>query len=168
MEYDLGIYFEANGHGTVVFSDDLLKRLDGMTRLSLTVRRKAVACLAQLFVRLQLTLMACACHCGCKQPGATQAVKRLLAASRLINQAVGDALSDCLFVEAVLTLKGWSIQDWDNMYADLPSRQTKLAVKDRRVVVTVPDETRLTAPTELQDAIDALVAEVPSGRAFCR
>lgn len=27
VKFDIGIYFEANGHGTVLFSDALLKRL---------------------------------------------------------------------------------------------------------------------------------------------
>ena len=36
-----------------------------------------------------------------------RSVRRLLASATLINQAVGDALSDLLFCEAVLRLKGW-------------------------------------------------------------
>lgn len=36
-----------------------------------------------------------------------QTVRRLLASATLINQAVGDAMSDLLFCEAVLRLKGW-------------------------------------------------------------
>lgn len=86
--YDLGIYFEANGHGTVLFSDALLERF---TTLRSTASGPAAA-----------------------------ALDRILAASELINQAVGDAMSDALFVEAVLALKGWSVQDWDGMYNDLP------------------------------------------------
>ena len=76
--------------------------------------------------------------------------RRLLAASEVINQAVGDALSDLLFTETVLTLKGWSVQDWDGVYTDLPSRQTKLAVADRAAVVTTEDETSVIRPVELQ------------------
>ena len=83
-------------------------------------------------------------------------------------QAVGDAISDALFIEAVLTIKGWSVADWAATYTDLPSRQTKLAVADRNRILTTEDETRVTQPVELQAAIDALVAAVPSGRAFVR
>ena len=54
------------------------------------------------------------------------------------------------------------------VYADLPSRQAKLPVKDRAVVVTVEDESRLVAPQELQAALDALVGAVRHGRAFVR
>lgn len=35
-------------------------------------------------------------------------------------QAVGDAISDAMFVEAVLTIKGWTIEQWAAMYTDLP------------------------------------------------
>jgi phosphoacetylglucosamine mutase len=135
--YDVGVYFEANGHGTVLLHAAFLERLAGM-------------------------------DAGALSPAAATARARLLAASRLINQAIGDALSDAMFVEAVLALKGWSVQAWDALYADLPSRQTKLAVADRTAFVPVDDETRLVAPAPLQAAIDALVAAVPSGRAFVR
>ena len=137
-KYDVGVYFEANGHGTVLLHEEFLARLERAGSAELTA------------------------------PGAAEARARLLAASRLINQAIGDALSDALFVEAVLTLKRWSVQDWDALYVDLPSRQCKLAVADRTAVATIDDETRLTAPVKLQKEIDALVAATPRGRAFVR
>ncbi|XP_062146009.1 phosphoacetylglucosamine mutase-like [Alnus glutinosa] len=51
---------------------------------------------------------------------------RLLAVSKLINQAVGDALSGLLLVEAILQHMGWSRQRWSELYKDLLSRQLKL------------------------------------------
>lgn len=137
QKYDLGIYFEANGHGTVLFSPRLLRYLNSLPRDRMSEKAKA-------------------------------ALVRVLAAAQLINQAVGDAISDALFIEAVLTLKGWTIQDWAATYTDLPSRQTKLAVADRTVIVTTEDETRVVSLPELQAAIDALVAGTPKGRAFVR
>lgn len=137
LGYDVGVYFEANGHGTVLLHPAFLARLAAMDAGSLGLA-----------------------------PALARA--RLLAAARLINQAIGDALSDAMFVEGVLALKNWSVADWDALYEDLPSRQAKLAVSDRASFVTTPDETRLVAPAALQAAIDALVAAVPSGRAFVR
>ena len=55
-----------------------------------------------------------------------KAALRLLAVSKLINQAVGDALSGLLFVEAILRHVGWSIHRWTELYQDLPSRQLKV------------------------------------------
>ena len=34
----------------------------------------------------------------------------------LINQTVGDALSDMLMVEAILHARGWDVQDWSMAY----------------------------------------------------
>lgn len=55
-----------------------------------------------------------------------KAALRLLAVSKLINQAVGDALSNLLLVEAILQHMGWSIHKWVELYQDLPSRQLKV------------------------------------------
>ena len=46
--------------------------------------------------------------------------------SRCTWQAVGDALSGVLLVEAALRILGWTLSDWAATYADLPSRQLKV------------------------------------------
>jgi phosphoacetylglucosamine mutase len=135
--FDVGVYFEANGHGTILFHKSFLARL------------------ANIPVYNESNL-------------ATRARTRLLAASRLINQAIGDAISDALFIEAVLALKNWSITDWDALYTDLPSRQLKLAVPDRTAITTTADETHVVQPQKLQDEIDKLVSVVSKARAFVR
>ncbi|KAF4671269.1 Phosphoglucomutase-3 [Perkinsus olseni] len=137
-DYPIGMYFEANGHGTVVFKPQALAKFN-----SVLADEKASA-------------------------AAREAASRLIGLSWLINQAVGDAISDFLAVEAVLAVNGWSIGEWDAMYEDLPSRQGKIFVKDRTVVQCTDDETAAIAPAELQPAIDALVAKRECGRAFVR
>uniref|UniRef100_A0A803LU76 Phosphoacetylglucosamine mutase n=1 Tax=Chenopodium quinoa TaxID=63459 RepID=A0A803LU76_CHEQI len=126
-EYDIGIYFEANGHGTILFSDSVLSWLE--TKNS---------------------------ELSSSSTGSEykKAVLRLLAASKLINQAVGDALSGLLLVEAILLHTGWSIQKWNELYKDLPSRQLKVKVVDRTAVVTANAETIVVQPAGIQDAID--------------
>ena len=49
--------------------------------------------------------------------------------SVLINQAVGDALSDLLMTEVILLAKGWSAADWDALYTELPNRMRKVTVR---------------------------------------
>ena len=39
MEYDIGVYFEANGHGTVLFHDSLLAKLHAIDPATLSVGR---------------------------------------------------------------------------------------------------------------------------------
>lgn len=44
-------------------------------------------------------------------------------------QTVGDAISDMLLIEAILAIKGLTIQQWDAIYNDLPNRQLKVKVQ---------------------------------------
>jgi phosphoacetylglucosamine mutase len=90
--FDVGVYFEANGHGTVLFSEAARARIAAAAPTS-----PAAAQLAQLIL--------------------------------LINQTVGDALSDLLLVEAALVLLGLDMPAWEAQYADLPSRLSKVAVR---------------------------------------
>ncbi|XP_047338593.1 phosphoacetylglucosamine mutase [Impatiens glandulifera] len=140
-EFDIGIYFEANGHGTVLFSDATVEWLEKRNR-GFPVRSR-----------------------GSEQQ---KAVLRLLAVSKLINQAVGDALSGLLLVEAILLHMGWSIHRWNELYQDLPSRQLKVKVVDRTAIVTANAETVAVEPSGIQDAINTEVAKYPNGRCFIR
>ncbi|KAF5185486.1 Phosphoacetylglucosamine mutase [Thalictrum thalictroides] len=140
-EYDIGIYFEANGHGTILFSEHFISWLERRTNE-----------LASTFE-------------GSEQH---KAALRLLAISSLINQAVGDALSGLLLVEAILLYNGWSIQRWNELYQDLPSRQLKVKVADRNAVTTANAETVVVKPSGLQEAINIEVAKFPQGRSFIR
>lgn len=83
-----------------------------------------------------------------------KAALRLLAVSKLINQAVGDALSGLLLVETILRHMGWSIHQWNALYQDLPSRQLKVKVGDRTAVVTANAETVAVKPPGIQEAIN--------------
>ena len=137
LDYDIGVYFEANGHGTVLFSE---KTMDQFKKRMAQPRPKVQK----------------------------EAYTNLYYASQLFNQAVGDAICDALFVEAILTTQDMSVEDWDALYTDLPSRQTKVKVADRTLLKPISDETRLTEPSALQQKIDSAVKSVKNGRAFAR
>ncbi|MBW0507933.1 hypothetical protein O181_047648 [Austropuccinia psidii MF-1] len=122
--YDIGIYFEANGHGTVLFSDDLIKKLSTTSKL------------------YQL--------------------------AALINQTVGDSISDMLLVETILNARRWSMLDWDQGYEELPNRLVKVLVTDRRVFVTEDAERKLVEPVGMQAKLDDIVKGYQSGRSFVR
>jgi len=101
--FDIGVYFEANGHGTVVFGPHFYAYLAHAEALFMTAEASRPLSLQRL---------------------------RLLPS--LINQAVGDALSDLLLVDAILHIKGWDLQTWNALYSDMPSRMSKLKVTDRK------------------------------------
>jgi len=133
--YSVGVYFEANGHGTVLFSP--------------------------------LALEALATHQP-STPGQSTYLTHLLSLSDLINQTVGDAVSDMLLVEVVLAHKGYSGEEWDAIYSDLPNRLVKVVVKDRNIFETEDAERRLTSPPGLQQKLDDLIRKYDGGRSFVR
>lgn len=134
--FDIGIYFEANGHGTVLFSP-----------------------------AAQIKLQTAPEDCG---PVQRRAIDSLLALSDLINQTVGDAISDLLLVLVVLSINRWGPEEWDSAYKDLPNRLDKVVVKDRSIFKTTDAERRLTSPPGLQDKIDEVVKMFNQGRSFVR
>jgi phosphoacetylglucosamine mutase len=77
-------------------------------------------------------------------------------------------MSDMLAIEAVLCLKEWSIEQWDACYEDLPSRQCKLPVKDRSVIVCSEDETYVVEPAPLQERLNEAQGKHASYRCFVR
>ncbi|KAJ7596988.1 phosphoacetylglucosamine mutase [Mycena floridula] len=133
--YNIGVYFEANGHGTVLFSpstQDKLKMHQAST------------------------------------PAQSTAIGHLLNLVDLINQTVGDALSDMLLVETVLAHKSYTGVEWDSLYADLPNRLVKVVIGDRNAFRTEDAERRLVSPPGLQQQIDELVLRYEGGRSFVR
>lgn len=101
-------------------------------------------------------------------PDQKTAIKNLVALSELINQAVGDALSDLLLVEVVLAHRGYGAPEWDTGYEDLPNRLVKVEVPDRTIFKTTDAERKLTSPQGLQALIDEAVQKVEQGRSFVR
>lgn len=84
LDFDIGVYFEANGHGTVLFSPTAIAKLEAENQTE------------------------------------------ILLLAKLVNQTVGDALSDMLTVEAILYLLNWTMDDWSNIYSDYPNRLMKV------------------------------------------
>ncbi|KAB5551201.1 phosphoglucomutase/phosphomannomutase domain-containing protein [Coniochaeta sp. 2T2.1] len=135
LSFDVGVYFEANGHGTVLFSREALK----------TFQTKKP-----------------------QSPGQKDALETLVALSDLINQTIGDALSDMLMVEVILAHKGWTLRDWAMTYSDLPNKLVRVEVKDKDLFRTTDAERKLSHPEGAQAAINDEVKKYKSARAFAR
>ncbi|EFX01816.1 n-acetylglucosamine-phosphate mutase [Grosmannia clavigera kw1407] len=133
--FDVGVYFEANGHGTVLFSADAV----------------------QAFAATQP-----------QSPAQKEALDTLAAVADLINQTVGDAISDMLLVEVILAHKVWTLRDWAQTYSDLPNRLVRVEVLDKDVFQTTDAERRLSHPSGAQDEIDQCVRKYTSARSFAR
>lgn len=98
----------------------------------------------------------------------SQAAKKLLLTIDVINETVGDAISDMLLVEVILQSNGWDVKEWFEMYSDLPNVQKKVLVTDRNVITTTDAERKCVTPAGLQNEIDKAVAKYPRGRSFVR
>lgn len=133
--YDVGVYFEANGHGTVLFSP--------VTQEKLSSHQPST-------------------------PAQSTSLNHLVNLTQLINQTVGDALSDMLLVEVVLAHKNYTGVEWDSLYADLPNRLVKVVVGDRNAFKTEDAERKLVSPAGLQAKVDELVRRYEGGRSFVR
>ena len=134
-QFDVGIYFEANGHGTVTFSERAVRLIRITEAMS---------------------------------PRQAHALSSLAACLELVNQTVGDALSDLLMAEVVLAQQCWSAADWSAAYTDLPNRLVKVEVADRGIFKAVDAERRLESPAGAQEEIDRVVGLFVRGRAFAR
>jgi len=76
----------------------------------------------------------------------TKGGSKLNALMDVINQTVGDAISDMLLVECVLADRDWDCDQWFNCYKDLPNRLGKVAVRDRAMVTTTDAERKVVTP----------------------
>ncbi|XP_069091711.1 phosphoacetylglucosamine mutase isoform X1 [Pleurodeles waltl] len=137
QEFDIGVYFEANGHGTVLFSKSAEETIRQLAKHETDAKKREAAEMFENTINL-------------------------------INQTVGDAISDMLLIEAILLLKNLTVQQWDAIYTDLPNRQLKVKVADRRVIETTDAERRAVTPPGLQEKIDDLVKQYKLSRAFVR
>ncbi|KAK4165734.1 putative phosphoacetylglucosamine mutase [Cladorrhinum sp. PSN259] len=133
--FDIGVYFEANGHGTVLFSPDAVSAFKKTEPQS---------------------------------PAQKDALDTLAALSDLINQTVGDALSDMLMVEVILAHKNWDLRDWSMTYSDLPNRLVRVEVGNKDRFRTTDAERRLSHPAGCQAEIDAEVKKFKDARSFAR
>lgn len=135
LALDVGAYFEANGHGCILFGEKFVTQVSSV---------------------------------AAGEGAEAAAARELLLFRDLINEAVGDAIAGVLGVEVVLNLLDMSCSEWLGMYTDLPSRQIKVAVKDRSSFETTNVERTCVKPDGLQAEIDKLVEAAPRGRAFVR
>ena len=148
--YDIGIYFESNGHGTVIFNDAYYRYLNDIEQI------------------LYSSSSSSSSHHDSDGIAATKrpdpnvfcAYQRLKILPSLINQAVGDAISDLLLIDAILYIKDWTLSDWyTSLYTNLPSRQMKVKVLDRTIIHTNDSETQCLSPVAVQPALDQLMEQ---------
>lgn len=145
--YDIGIYFESNGHGTIHLSARALNIFMCDTKDS------------------------SAASAGDHGPSAEKERKsdEFKTLCTILNVYTGDGISDIMLVEHILRYFDWDVGKWYSLYADRPSRLIKLAVKNKNLISTVDAGRKCRSPNGLQAEIDSIVARFgPRARCFVR
>lgn len=130
IQFDIGLYFEANGHGTIWFSEKakiLISRSQDQRKSNLS---------------------------------------KLL---NIINNYVGDAISDMLVVETILLHYDWNIETWDKLYVDKANSLTKVKVADKNQFETTNAGRTCIRPLGLKAEVDKILSQYePGTRCFIR
>lgn len=138
--YDIGIYWEPNGHGTVLFKDSTIAKFESL-RSSVTIDGGEEARLESISV--------------------------LLAISRLANQAVGDGVADLLLICGILCCESMTFDSWLKQYQEHCSCNMVVHVEDKSVILTEDYDRVVKTPGELRKVISGITAD-PGCRAFVR
>lgn len=139
-KFDVGIYWEPNGHGTVLFSD---RAVDALAVAHEGTMREAV----DLERRTSLSM--------------------LIAVSELANQAVGDGVADLLLVLGILSCEGMSFTNWVKLYDERCSSNLVVRVADKTVIKTMDCDRFVKEPVALREVIEK-VSGAEGCRAFVR
>jgi phosphoacetylglucosamine mutase len=147
--FDIGIYFESNGHGTVVFHPEKLAELEHAIATVQQVQGKTDEEKKDILSLLQ--------H-----------LKLLYYFLIEANQGVGDAISNFLQIETALAALKMNAADWKALYKDLVNANTKIVVKNRFAVKVNYDQSKVTEPADIQPKIEEICSKYEMGRAFIR
>uniref|UniRef100_A0A915E978 Phosphoacetylglucosamine mutase n=1 Tax=Ditylenchus dipsaci TaxID=166011 RepID=A0A915E978_9BILA len=138
-KFDVGVYFEANGHGTICFSQNFHEFIDS-------------------FVNSET---------GEEIPRPVQLLRQLAGViNEVVGDGIADLLAvECILRYYNWSIQDWELET----YKSLPSCSRKVQVKDRERYKTKQDvETELVEPSGLQSKIDAIVKKYKRARAFVR
>ena len=152
--FDIGVYFEANGHGTVIFNETFLEKIDAL------LSNKETLMNAQ-FIRNNEELRK-------NVEEYYEFIEFYFNACKLANPSVGDAICNFLIFELALTYLKLNYEDTLNLYTDLKSKTSKIAVKSKENVKTTDIEDKVTSPKGLQEQIDDVVRRHDGRKAFLR
>lgn len=138
--FDVGVYWEPNGHGTILFSKKATQTFQA-----------ALALLSE----------------DKSQASTIRSLEALIAVTKLANQAVGDGVADLLLIIAMLSFEDMSIDEWIQLYDERCSCNMIVRVEDKSVIKTVDCDREVEQPTALRVAISTISSE-KGCRAFVR
>lgn len=132
LRFDIGVYFEANGHGTLICSKQVREDIGELLNELSGLKSSEGSLLNDLIYNLSV----------------------LESYLLLSNPVTGDAVINMLLVESSLFLLGMNIEDLDKLYADLPNKTSKCVVAKKELIRTTPNELDVIAPFCLKESLD--------------
>lgn len=145
--YDIAIYFESDGHGTIHLSDGARELFTGQ-------RKDLIEHIDDTYSESEEDMRA-------------NAIWKLM--SFLTNPYVGDGIANILLVEYILMRYDWNLNQWYKLYKDRPSRLVNLVAKNKIRIKTSDCGRKVDFPQGLQRDIDQVVANFgPTARAVVR
>jgi phosphoacetylglucosamine mutase len=129
LKFDIGIYFEANGHGTFVWKPTIGQRVDSAISKGQQEFSSEIWGDLNLF-KTFLTL-----------------INQVFFFSKNIKiKANGDAVGNLFMIVSCLRILGLTLEDLLGLYEDFPSSTTKIFVKNKNAIKTTWDEQTVTTP----------------------
>ncbi len=136
-DFDIAIYFESNGHGTVFHNEKTLEKISEIKNsLDANENDKAILNLLTDFLKA-------------------------------FNSTVGDSLSVVICAEKCLKILNLKITDVYELYENIPSVNMKKVVSNKAVYKTNDDDSRLVEPLDIQTKIDHIISEYSNELARC-
>ena len=135
--FDISVYFEANGHGTIYINETTKGKFEKM-------------------------------NCFVESSGDSQVLELMQYYITMFNPTTGDALSSLIATESALRTLDLKAENIIGMYEELFSKNAKVGVKNKNIIIPNENETKLLEPVTVQNIIDDLVVKMNKGRCFIR
>jgi phosphoacetylglucosamine mutase len=156
--FDIGIYFEANGHGTVVFS----KRYELFATTCRDIYNDP------FYIHIHQLI----------NPAVGDALCDMLLVDYLLQSMGDDHPSQQPYDQTLPPTTeeddnnnrtGWTLERWNNeFYHDIPSRMLKVKVANRALIRCNDNETICLEPTIVQPLLQTAMDQYVAGRTFVR
>lgn len=127
-KHDIGIYFEANGHGTVLFSNNFIRKI-------------------KKYINHPPTELS-----GKK----INALEQLMRLHHITNQLIGDGISLLLGISFILLQLNLNLDNWHEIYKEVPSHIYKCHMNNRNLILTNATATLLVQPAGFAKRLERL------------
>ena len=183
-EYDIGVYFEPNGHGNCIFSTSFLRHLaytsytDSITNyMNSTGHRdthNSCATTGYELDSISTSEFKRVNEFTCSSIENNTPSSAFLKFSQLFNEACGDGIMNIFATEFALLSLNYSHDDWYRLYTAYPATQLQVPIPNKvanscniplheyifRNLKLVSNNTRILSPASLQEMIDSHIKSI--------